>query len=87
MSPDPEGAFTMVIPWVESCVTDDKIQTDVKKGGFGTPNKVNFVKVDTTRQHNKVYIHFSSVVEDVKAHLDGDKELKVFYNGNYFWKL
>jgi hypothetical protein len=23
----------------------------------------------------------------VKAHLDGGKQMKVFYNGTYFWKV
>ena len=87
VSPAPEGAFTITITWVESWVTVDKIRTEVEKCGFGTPIKVDFVEVDTKHKHSKVYIHFSSVVADVKAHLDGDKKLKVFYNGNYFWKL
>ena len=87
VSPAQEGAFTITIPWVESWVTEDKIRREGEKGGFGTPIKVDFVEVDTKHKHSKVYIHFSSVVADVKAHLDGDKKLKVFYNGNYFWKL
>ena len=55
--------------------------------GFGTLVKVDFVEVATKRKHSKVYLHFSIVDEDVKAHLDGGKQMKVFYNGTYFWKL
>ena len=55
--------------------------------GFGTLAKVDFVEVATKRKHSKVYLHFSSVDDDVKAHLDGGKQMKVFYNGTYFWKL
>ena len=55
--------------------------------GFGTLAKVDFVEVATKRKHSKVYLHFSIVDEDVKAHLDGGKQMKVFYNGTYFWKL
>ena len=87
-SPVPEGVvYSMFIPWVETWVTEEKVRQEMEECGFGTLVKVDFVEVATKRKHSKVYLHFSIVDEDVKAHLDGGKQMKVFYNGTYFWKL
>tara|TARA_B110000881_G_C18187798_1_gene323289 strand:- start:68 stop:412 length:345 start_codon:yes stop_codon:yes gene_type:complete len=87
-SPVPEGVvYSMFIPWVETWVTEEKVRQEMEECGFGTLAKVDFVEVATKRKHSKVYLHFSIVDEDVKAHLDGGKQMKVFYNGTYFWKL
>ena len=77
----------MFIPWVESWVTESKIREEMEECGFGQLGKVDFVESMTKRKHSKVYMHFTKVDEAVREHLESGKNVKVFYNGTYFWKV
>jgi hypothetical protein len=86
-TPVPEGVFSMFIPWVEEWTTEEMIRKELGECGWGEIVKVDFVFSSHKRKHYKVYVHFKSVPEDVRTHLDGGKHVKVYYNGTYFWKV
>tara|TARA_B110001450_G_scaffold226295_1_gene224973 strand:+ start:172 stop:570 length:399 start_codon:yes stop_codon:yes gene_type:complete len=88
-SPVPaDTVFTVVIPWAETWVDQARIMTEFDELDFGTINKVDIVhRTQGKRPHQKIFIHFSDFNEEYMAHLESGKEIKVFYNGSYFWKV
>jgi len=86
-SPVPEGVYSVFIPWAETWVGEEKVRKELGECGWGEIKKVDFVKSDQKRKHWKVYIHFTSLPEEVKLHLDNGNHVKVYYNGTYYWKV
>ena len=88
-SPVPEGTvFTVMIPWAETWVEEQLVTQEFGEVDFGTILKVDLVhRQQGKRPHQKIFIHFSEINPDYKAHLESGKEIKVFYNGSYFWKV
>jgi hypothetical protein len=86
-TPVPEGVYSVYIPWVEKWTTDQMIMKELGECGWGEIVKVDFIFSSHKRAHYKVYVHFKSVPDDVRAHLDTGKHVKVYYKDTYFWKV
>ena len=77
-----------MIPWAETWVEADRIIQEFEETGFGKVTKVDMVYRDQgKRPHQKIFIHFSVINDEYKAHLETGKDIKVFYNGTFFWKV
>ena len=86
-TPVPMGMYSMFIQWVEEWTTEAMIRNELGECGWGEIAKVDFIFSSHKRNHYKVYIHFKSVPDDVRVHLDSGKHVKVYYKGTYFWKV
>ena len=86
-TPVPENVYSVFIPWVEEWVTTGMVRKELGECGWGEIEKVDFLFSAHKRKHYKVYVHFKSVQDDVRAHLDSGKNVKVYYNGTYYWKV
>ena len=86
-TPVPEGVYSVFIPWVEEWTTEAMVRKEMGECGWGEIEKVDFIFSTHKRNHYKVYIHFKSVPTDVMDHLDSGKNVKVYYNGTYYWKV
>ena len=86
--PVPEGAYSVMIPWAETWVTEDRIIQEFQESGFGNVAKVDMVyREQGKRPHQKVFIHITEINEEYKQHLEAGNEIKIHYNGTYFWKV
>ena len=87
-SPVPVDTYTVMIPWAEVWVDEERVIREFRDAGFGNIDKVDLVeRTEGKREHLKIFVHISSINSEYKTHLDGGSEIKVFYNGNYFWKV
>ena len=87
-SPVPVDTYTVMIPWAEVWVDEERVSREFREAGFGNIDKVDLVaRTEGKREHLKIFVHISSINSEYKTHLDGGSEIKVFYNGNYFWKV
>ena len=87
-SPVPVDTYTVMIPWAEVWVDEERVSREFRDAGFGNIDKVDLVeRTEGKREHLKIFVHISSINSEYKTHLDGGSEIKVFYNGNYFWKV
>ena len=87
-NPIPEGAYTVMVPWAETWVDETRVRNEFDDSEFGTIGKVDLVHRDQgKRPHLKIFIHFTEINPDYKEHLEKGNEIKVFYNGTYFWKV
>lgn len=87
VNPVPAGAYSVCIAWAEPWVTEEQVRKELDECGWGTIVKVDFVGSSHKRQHNKIFIHFSDINDEVKAHLDDGNLIKVYYKDTYFWKV
>ena len=87
-SPVPEGAYTVMIPWAETWVDEQRIREEFSDSEFGNIIKVDLVhREQGKRPHQKIYIHIKDINEQYREHLETGKEIKIYYNGTYFWKV
>ena len=93
-NPVPECAYSVMIPWAETWVTEEQITTEFHEADFGKVQQVDMVPRDQgKRPHQKIFIHFTEINPEYAAHLDKtdengkQNEIKVHYNGTYFWKV
>ena len=87
-NPIPEGSYSVMIPWAETWVDEARVRKEFEDSDFGTIGKVDLVHRDQgKRPHQKIFIHFTEINADYKDHLENGNEIKVFYNGTYFWKV
>ena len=87
VNPVPSGAYSACIAWAEPWVTEEMVRKELDECDWGTIVKVDFVGSSHKRQHNKVFIHYSDINDEVKAHLDDGNLIKVYYKDTYFWKV
>ena len=92
-NPVPRGTVVSLnIPWTELDQSEDFIGRTVGALGWGWVSCVQLVRKEGKRPHNMAYVHFShwASTEDARkalAALESCLELKVFYRGNWFWKI
>lgn len=92
-NPVPAGTVVSLnIPWTELDQGVDFIGHTIGALGWGWVSKVQLVRKEGKRPHNMAYVHFShwASTEDARnalAGLESGMELKVFYRGNWFWKI
>jgi exonuclease VII small subunit len=92
-NPVPPGTvMSLNIPWTELDQSEDFIGRTVGALGWGWVSCVQLVRKEGKRSHNMAYVHFShwESTDDAQralGALESGLELKVFYRGNWYWKI
>jgi hypothetical protein len=86
--------ISLCIPRVSSDITKHDIEDVIKPLGLGEIRNIEILnkKREPNNQKSCVFIHFKkwySTSNAIKAHslLTNDKDIKVFYDEPWFWKI
>ena len=93
------GVYCVVIPWVEVWVMKEMVEEVMGELGWGDICGVDFVyrgdvknkSGHTTREHYKVFVHYSNTKgmesSGAKEMLEKGTSAKVWYSDSYYWKV
>tara|TARA_B110000238_G_scaffold108552_1_gene118145 strand:- start:42 stop:392 length:351 start_codon:yes stop_codon:yes gene_type:complete len=77
-SPVPVDTYTVMIPWAEEWVDEERVSHELDFAGFGNIEKVDFVaRTGGCGFTKKIFVHISSINSEYKTQLDSGIEIKV----------